>query len=357
MAIFTEKPKDSFGQLNFLEMENDRLKQELALLQEQNLLAQQRRKSDKEGNKRTLGKYHPQYSTTHVFVLNNKPHKPKYKLVGCIGPGYESQSIQAENTGQTDLDSRSYHSEPVKRPRQKIIKYKATHQMDGSVYIERKENAQRKRPPVVPLLNFRDIVSPGRPHYGWKENNKPRLDQKIQNGNTELKPVENVAQNLSQVHGDLMPDDTKLSQIPEGKESVETEHLPSVNQTQTLVGMDILGQGHILKSRSKPPSRQLPVDAAFARQNSDQEINAGQYYSSLLPSQQYLGDQSDEQTFQDEGETLNGDFNHLTIPGANAADQNGSYSIYGNNLQTGSPMDGENRDFAWQVQQKSSPVY
>lgn len=43
-----EKPKDNATTLNFLEMENDRLNQELRLLQEQNLLAQNRRKSDKE---------------------------------------------------------------------------------------------------------------------------------------------------------------------------------------------------------------------------------------------------------------------------------------------------------------------
>lgn len=43
-----EKPKDDQGVLKMMEMENERLIQELRLLQEQNSLAQNRRKSDKE---------------------------------------------------------------------------------------------------------------------------------------------------------------------------------------------------------------------------------------------------------------------------------------------------------------------
>lgn len=47
--IFAEKPKDNDATVRMLEMENERLNQEFRLLQEQNLLAQNRKKSDKEG--------------------------------------------------------------------------------------------------------------------------------------------------------------------------------------------------------------------------------------------------------------------------------------------------------------------
>lgn len=47
--IFVEKPKDNDATVRLLEMENERLNQEFRLLQEQNLLAQNRKKSDKEG--------------------------------------------------------------------------------------------------------------------------------------------------------------------------------------------------------------------------------------------------------------------------------------------------------------------
>lgn len=242
MCFVSEKPKDNMSHLKFLEMENDRLIQELRLLQEQNILAQNRRKSDKEGKKN-------HYSLPHVPKVQKELHLHFDML------GNRSLCTNTENNNRVaklparmpDWDSRSYLSEPTRRPRTKVIMYKAFHEQDGNVKITRARSFVAEgnpRPAFIPPLNLKKLSSPRKHRYPsipQYENSKH-----YQLHNHPVKPT--IVE-----HNPARPAfSRKLSHVSEGHEH------ESKPPTGAAIHLPVIeDQGQHLGSRSVSPMKQV----------------------------------------------------------------------------------------------------
>lgn len=91
MIFFSEKKPDVSGKMTMIELENERLHKELMLLQEQNFLTQNRRKSDREGRDNKYkghghsdhrGEGHSYYKHLNCDKLENKSYSSKPKVYG-----------------------------------------------------------------------------------------------------------------------------------------------------------------------------------------------------------------------------------------------------------------------------------
>lgn len=255
MECFAEKPKDTDGTYRLLEIENDRLNQELRLIQEQNLLAQNRRKSDKEGNQVHLhftlpkyaftekhqkspkgvrkdsfqasatndglaGSFQPAQSfsytqqqpyltmynfpqnqpsvTSYTFPVqqpeNPYSHQMQNQYLQQQSTTKQQPQISSYNVPKREYDARSYKS----RSGQKVIKFTASHKPDGTVHISR-SNSLGGRRHRVPPLDLRGLTSPT-----GKENKNEK-----KNGNS-------VKQGSNGEDGRAVP--TKLSHVSEAVE-------------------------------------------------------------------------------------------------------------------------------------------
>lgn len=237
-------------------MENDRLIQELRLLQEQNVLAQNRRKSDKEGKK-------------HSYV---RPHEPRvqkelhlhFDLLGnqsVIGSPmnhsgnipYNTRQNVPMHARQPQWDSRSFYSEPTKRPRTKVIMYRATHKNDGSVKIARTNSFiadGNPRPPFVPPLDLKKLSSPRKGRFPHLYANSKQFPS---NGYHDyVKPKEAYS-----VLPKVPPLSRKLSHVSEGQEPESKP--PTGAQLQVIDD-----EGEPSGSRSVSPNKRVKPDQGLA---------------------------------------------------------------------------------------------
>jgi hypothetical protein len=279
-----------------LEMENDRLNQQLRLLQEQNLLAQNRNKSDKEGKevhlhisvpksvfdkrhhkKRKIRKnsvpkqiiseqhtvdiiqpvqaiqpysYAPQqpYFTVYNFPQEQptlysfpQPQQPQQHITDTYQSIQPSQFITYD-VPKIQSDARSYHSEPNRRSDERIVKYTASHQPDGTVHIVRSNSYGHiglRHKPKVPPLDLRDLITP--------TGNRNKKGHKG-NGENEMDPFTGKPGKYK-----TRPFTTKLSHVSEGAEQGVNSRIDDM--ADILPPINAQEQGSRSGSRLRPLSR------------------------------------------------------------------------------------------------------
>ena len=165
-------------QFQLLEAENEKLMRDLMFLQEQNALAQNRRKSDKEGNKRSHDRPYARSNDPDNYLGKHKDSIPG-RYIGKPDGSRESNKtvslvpddgLTEDNVVDADqMSTRSCHSEPAGKPKEKVVHYKAYHYLNGGFHIEKVsesgepvENTAEvaKRPHKVPPLDLRNVSSP-----------------------------------------------------------------------------------------------------------------------------------------------------------------------------------------------------
>lgn len=235
-------------------MENDRLIQELRLLQEQSLLAQNRRKSDKEGRTRSYHKPpEPKAQKElhlHFDVFGNQSVNSNPLIYNPTR--HNIKPVRSLPTKQPDWDARSYYSEPSKRPRTKVIMYKAFHKEDGSVKISRANSfitEGNPRPAFVPPLDLKKLSSPKKGYY-------PNLFEKAKNYQS------TSYQKQMGMEPRIPPFSRKLSHVSEGH---EPDSKPQTGHVVHLPVIDDQGQGE--GSRSVSPMKQMKHDDGNQAQN------------------------------------------------------------------------------------------
>lgn len=259
------------GQYNFLAAENERLQRELMLLQEQNALAQNRQRSDKEGNYRSHDKSHDgdsSYSKHKNSIPERFTRKPRrgsrdsrktisHKTVSLVADEELSGEIER---GSEERSTRSYHSEPVQKSKQRVAYYTAYHHPNGGFHVEKgpvkdivfetqkKRNEPVKRPYKVPPLDLRGITSPSQQvkafqkhKYSSHENKENMSRPSYDNFANQSHPEwDNIP--IIKTQPSFYPQQTQasLQELPNNRSLVETAPLQSASPSRYR-GPDILG--------------------------------------------------------------------------------------------------------------------
>lgn len=273
-------------------MENDRLNQQLRLLQEQNLLAQNRNKSDKEGKevhlhisvpKSAFGKrqhkkrkirkssspkhiiseqhtvgiiqpvqavqpynYAPQQPCFTVYSFPQEqpavysfPQTQQLQQITGTYPSVQPSQYITYNQPKKELDARSYRSEPNRRSGEKIVRYTASYQADGTVHIVRSnsyDHIDLRRKPHVPPLDLRDLVTPTekKRNKGYQKNDRDTNTGKPEKFKTR-------------------PFSTKLSHVSEGAEQGVVSQMD--DPADVLPAINVQEQGSRSRSKGRPVSK------------------------------------------------------------------------------------------------------
>jgi len=218
------------------------------------VLAQNRRKSDKEGKSPVYILKPPQPKLQkelhlHFDMLgNHSVHSNPVVHHNCTRR--DSKPSRSVGHKVPDWDGMSYYSEPTKRPRTKVIMYKAFHKDDGSVKISRANsfvaqgNHGNPKPAFVPPLDLKKLSSPKKGRY-------PHLYEKAKHYPPPPSYLKQpVLDPITPARAPLFS--RKLSHVSEGHEpefNPHVVHLPVIDDP---------GQGQ--GSRSVSPMKQMRQD-------------------------------------------------------------------------------------------------
>ena len=218
------------------------------LLQEQNALSQNRRKSDKEGNNRSRD--HSNVKSRKSDSRQSKHQKSVSNKTVSLVP--DEQLIEDIEKDAENMSIKSYHSEPAKKPRQKIVYYKAYHHPNGGFHVEKAptsevrfenqvgqqvtRNDMARRPTRVPPLDLREISSPSDQRFGKV------LKRQSNKENQPYYPVQNLYSEWDNFPAIQKPQSLYNSQpakaadpgLQYSKSFVEPSHFKPVNRNEQI---------------------------------------------------------------------------------------------------------------------------